>query len=259
MNARQITVLALAVLQWITPSLSTFIDGLNSIGRSVNDVPPPEQPAGYAFGIWFLIFALSLAYAVRQALPSQRDNPVYARIGWLTAGAFAANSVWMVLAQVYGNGWYLVATIWTIWVFAVAATTALLFNAAHRDSFDRWITEPALAILAGWLTAAVWLNTWSFLKLTTVGTFGLEPVPFALAMVAAVIVTAVAVHLWLGRNRWYALTIAWALVAVGVANIDANPWTIATPVFALAVAAIVEAALIQWRGAGEPVAARLAR
>ncbi|MEM1307802.1 MAG: hypothetical protein AAGG99_09765, partial [Pseudomonadota bacterium] len=107
-----------------------------------------------------------------------------------------------------------------------------------------WVTEPALAILAGWLTAAAWLNTSSYLKLTDVGTFGLQPVPFALCVVAAVVVTAVAAHFWLGRNRWYALTLAWALIAVGVANVETHPWMIAAPVFLLGGIALFEAATI---------------
>ena len=241
MRLRQIAVLALAPLQFVTSSLSAFVDGLTPIGRSVNAVPPPEQPAGYAFAIWFVIFALSVVYAARQALPSQRDNPVYARIGWLTAGAFAANSVWMVLAQVYGNGWYLVLTIWIIWAFAVAATAALAGNRAEWDVFDRWVTVPAMSLLGGWLTAAVWLNTSSYLMMTEIGRLGLEPVPFALVVVGAVTLLGGFVHFALGRISWYALTLAWAFAAVGIANLDANPSTIAAPVFGLATLAIAEA------------------
>jgi hypothetical protein len=49
-------------------------------------------PAGYAFTIWSLIFTLSLGYAVWQALPSERENPLLRRVGWLTASVMAATS-----------------------------------------------------------------------------------------------------------------------------------------------------------------------
>jgi hypothetical protein len=54
-------------------------------------------PAGYAFTIWSLIFALSLSYAVCQALPSERESPRLRRVGWLTASAMAATSAWMIV------------------------------------------------------------------------------------------------------------------------------------------------------------------
>jgi hypothetical protein len=46
------------------------------------------EPAGYAFAVWALIFALSLVYAVYGALRANRENPLLRRIGWYTAGAF---------------------------------------------------------------------------------------------------------------------------------------------------------------------------
>jgi hypothetical protein len=65
---------------------------------AVVDVGPrsPVEPAGYAFGIWGPIFALSLGYAVYQARPAQRRNPLLRRIGWWTAGAFLGTGMWSV-------------------------------------------------------------------------------------------------------------------------------------------------------------------
>ena len=69
------------------------------------------EPALYAFTVWALIFALSLVYAVYQALPANRENPLLRRIGWYTAGAFACTGLWSVfvpaqqflLAQAYAR------------------------------------------------------------------------------------------------------------------------------------------------------------
>ena len=52
------------------------------------------EPALYAFTIWGLIFALSLAYAAYQALPSNRHNPLLRRVGPFTAAAFFCTGLW---------------------------------------------------------------------------------------------------------------------------------------------------------------------
>ena len=46
--------------------------GLPFVGNVSDRYPTYVVPAGYAFSIWSVIFALSLAYAVWQALPAQR-------------------------------------------------------------------------------------------------------------------------------------------------------------------------------------------
>ena len=58
--------------------------------QSVVDEEPRSlvEPTPYAFTIWALIFVLSLAYAVYQALPANRDSLVLRRTGWFTAAAF---------------------------------------------------------------------------------------------------------------------------------------------------------------------------
>jgi hypothetical protein len=66
--------------------------------QEVVDEGPPSlvEPAGYAFAIWALIFALSLAYAVYQALPTNRESPLLRRVGWFTATAFFFSGMWSV-------------------------------------------------------------------------------------------------------------------------------------------------------------------
>ena len=55
-------------------------------------------PAGYVFSIWGLISLGLIAYAIYQALPSQRENPRLRAIGWLVVLSGVANSVWIFLA-----------------------------------------------------------------------------------------------------------------------------------------------------------------
>ena len=54
-------------------------------------------PADYVFSIWSVIYVGLIAFAVYQALPSQRDNQRLARIGYLFALSCVANMAWIFL------------------------------------------------------------------------------------------------------------------------------------------------------------------
>src|SRR5918997_10433 len=96
---RQWLNLLLAVAQPVVALLVNLEFSGPSIGAISDRYPTYVVPAGYAFTIWSLIFALSLGYGVWQALPAQRAHPLLRRVGWLTASALAATSLWMLVFQ----------------------------------------------------------------------------------------------------------------------------------------------------------------
>jgi hypothetical protein len=201
---------------------STFPAWLG-VGRPIGQISraegfSPEVPAGYAFGIWGLIFSLTLIYAVRQALPAYRDHELYARIGWATAGASLLNSVWMVLAQTIGNGWWLVIVIWAILACALVAFFGTLALRDKLDKFDQWIVMPMTGGLAAWLSAAVWLNLASYIKQVDPSRLGLSTTMFALAILASATILSWTVLVRACGNLFYGLTTLWALIGIIVAN-----------------------------------------
>ena len=110
---RQILNVLFAMTQVFAPFFSEF----TGIGRTIeaqaaaDPVTNPEVPAGYTFSIWFIIFVLSLIYAIYQVLPHQRENKLFQRIGGLTAISFFLSTAWMLIVQIFGDGWVLVAII----------------------------------------------------------------------------------------------------------------------------------------------------
>ena len=113
----------------------------------------PVTPARYAFIIWSLLFALSAAWGIWQALPAGRESVAARRLGWPLAGVFACSILWMVLSALTGNGWHLVVLMLLTLVCALAA-----FFFARRESSvgwpDHWIIRPLTGMLAGWVSAA---------------------------------------------------------------------------------------------------------
>jgi hypothetical protein len=100
-------------------------------------------------------FLLGLIYAVDQLRPSRAELPLYRRIGWLTAAAFAANTAWSVIAQLEGP------LVFTGLVFLVAAFGSVAAAWRTFRTLDApLVARLAVGTLAGWITVAIFAN-WS--------------------------------------------------------------------------------------------------
>lgn len=112
-------------------------------------------PATYAFGIWGPIYILCGIYAIYQALPAQRENPIFRAIGWWSAGAFLANGVWL---YVYANRQFVLSQVIILAGLIFAGMAYFRFvqhvPAARATSLETLLVGPALGLLFGWLTAA---------------------------------------------------------------------------------------------------------
>ncbi|MDQ3791932.1 MAG: hypothetical protein M3341_04690 [Actinomycetota bacterium] len=128
-----------------------------AVGRVSGENPTLVVPGDYAFVIWTPIFLLALVYAVYQALPSNRENPLLRRVGWFSALTYFSNGVWeilfpareFVLSQVVFVG---------ITGGAIAAFVLVQRGAGWGGWFDRWLVAPAFGLLAGWVTAAFFVG-----------------------------------------------------------------------------------------------------
>ena len=113
------------------------------------------EPALYAFAIWALIFALSLAYAAYGALPANRENPLLRRAGWFTAGAFFCTGMWSVFVPLRQ---FALAQLMLLGIFAflLFAYLRLARYASERGpgAGERWLVALPLGPFLGWVTAA---------------------------------------------------------------------------------------------------------
>ena len=221
-RARQILVLAFAIAQFLAPFFHAATGIGGPIGQRANPggFVPPEQPAGYAFSIWFPIFVLALVYAWHQALPRSAAHPVYRRIGPATAAMFAAGTVWMLWTQIMGSSWALLPMIYTMYGATMLAAARM---GTALDGLPARILPPLLGLQGGWLTAAIVLNTTSVVRGSAAEPFGLDPSLYALATLVPATILALAT-IQAGRaNGWFVGAFVWALVAVGVTNLAIAP------------------------------------
>lgn len=178
----------------------------------------PVTPARYAFIIWSLLFALSIAWGIWQALPAGRDSVPARRLGWPMAGVFAFSILWMVLSALTGNGWHLVV----VMLLTLACALTAFFIARNEPSVgwpDRWLIRPLTGMLAGWVTAATFANIAGAARVSGIisstgaaGTFAAILILLAAAGLALGV-------LWVTKGAiWYAIAFGWAVAAILYAN-----------------------------------------
>ncbi|MGE3961381.1 MAG: hypothetical protein AB7F65_06835 [Dehalococcoidia bacterium] len=204
---------------WIVLFAVIVSVGLNTVAAVVGAqagqerAPTLADPAEYAFGIWGVVFVTNVVFALYQATPSQRTDPLLDRVavpfvvGQLFGALFAVAS----LADSNALG-----QLSTALYFAAAVATYLMLGVGRRD--DGWGRRAAAwlpaSMSAAWLLAATIAVLAGFLQ------NGLEVSPpfgggedWAAVAVGSTAIVAAALLVW-RRDFVFAAVTAWALVAI---------------------------------------------
>jgi hypothetical protein len=168
-------------------------------------------PADFTFSIWSLIYLGYIIYAIAQALPSQREKPIYRQLALPFIAVNLLSVVWLFLFS-YELMALSVLVIFAMLIFSIV----LLHRVEHRHKYSFWLTIP-FSLLSGWLSVAFLANiaTWvasEGYRLTNDATIAL----IVLAALAGVVVN-------LRYRDWiYPLVIAWADFGIWSANRELN-------------------------------------
>ncbi|MGB2894699.1 MAG: hypothetical protein WBB65_00870 [Anaerolineales bacterium] len=171
-------------------------------------------PDGYVFSIWGLIYLGLIAFAIFQALPSQRDNPLLKRISpafWL---ANLANSAWIFL-------WH-----YEFFPLTLLAMGSLLASLLYiyrqislaRSGFERnqkWLIQLPFSIYLGWISVATIANIAQVLFYLDWSAWGLDPAVWTVIMLA-VATTLGLTLLAREHDRAYGLVLIWAFVGIAI-------------------------------------------
>ena len=201
----------------------------DAVGVIAQEYRSPILPASFAFAIWGPIFILCGFYAILQALPAERENPVFRSIGWWTAGAFLANGVW---TYAFTNRQFVLAEGIIVAGLFLAGGAYLRFarTAPKGSATDllNWLVAPALGLLFGWLTAAAVVGMANTLHVLGVTGQSLERVAGALLLFGGLVASVVVLVTRTGPNgAWvsYCAAALWALVAIVVEQRSASALT----------------------------------
>jgi hypothetical protein len=197
-------VLLAALAFAISPFLTADFGGFDPNQFPIPQNDPPVQPAGYAFGIWGLIYAWLIAGAA-YGVWVRRDDPEWQEMRGPLLISLVVGSVWLAVAN--ASPIWATVLIWVMWGTAVLAVQ----RAPYRD---RWLGRAPVGLYAGWLTAASCVS----IGLLLAGYGWMAQVPAALVSLVLALGLSVAVMRTRPDALAYPLGVIWALIAVCVAN-----------------------------------------
>ncbi|MBZ0291150.1 MAG: tryptophan-rich sensory protein [Anaerolineae bacterium] len=206
-----------------------------------NRLPILFVPANYVFSIWGIIYTLLIGFAVYQALPSQKENPVLRRIGYWFALSCAANGVWLILFHYNLFALSMIAMI-VLLVSLIAIYTRIGVGQMKLSTRETWFIHIPFSTYLGWITVATVANASYVLYSLGWDGFGIEGAIWAVIML--VVATALTLTIIFTRSDIaYTAVIVWAFVGI-VSKQTATPLVAGT---AGLMAAVVVIALIVHR------------
>jgi hypothetical protein len=219
------------------------INGLNT-GQISDAFNVYFVPAGYVFSIWGIIYIGLIAYAIYQALPSQKNNPRLQATGWWVVLGGLANSMWIFL-------WHyqqFVATLGAMLILLATLIVTYLRLGTGRvkaSTAETWAVRVPFSVYLGWITVATVANVSDVLDFVGWNRFGISEAAWMVIILGAVLVIAGLMN-FLRRDLAYALVILWALAGIAAKFPQEGIVTIATWVtFGLVALSLAAAFLVK--------------
>lgn len=206
-----LSVLATIIINGLANALP--LNGLNT-GEISDRFQVYFVPAGYVFSIWGLIYLGLIAFAIFQALPTQRQNPRLQATGWWIALGGLTNSIWIFL-------WHYEEFALTLIAMLVLLATLIItylrlgIGQTAVPAVEKWTVHLPFSIYLGWITVATVANITSLLDYLKWNGFGIAPEIWMSIVLAAVLVIAVLMN-FTRRDVAYALVLLWALAGISI-------------------------------------------
>lgn len=207
-----------------------------TIGAVSKDYNTLFTPAGYAFSIWGLIYLFLTGFIVyqgRSLFVKVRDDAFILTTGWWFLVSCIANCAWIV-TWIYGY-----TLLSSIFIFIILLSLLQIVLKNKMELFDAPISVIVFlwwpfVIYSGWITVASIANVSAVLVKYNWDGFGLSPTFWTVLLIVIATIINIVVT-WKRNMREFALVGAWALIAIYVANNDAN----STVAYTALVAAII--------------------
>lgn len=194
-------------------------------------------PAKNAFSIWSVIYIGLVAYAVWQALPSQRANVRQRAIGWWIALTMVLNGLWLVTAQ------FLTLALTVVVMLLLLAALAFTFRRTVVIPRERWtdavLINGVTGLHLGWVTLAAVANISAWLTQIVPQGWADASATFGVAVLIVVGLIGLAIG-WFSRGRLMpAVAISWGLSWVAVGRLTGEPSSDVIGIVAIVVAIVV--------------------
>lgn len=175
-------------------------------------------PARYAFAIWGLIYLGLFSFAIYQALPNQKEKPIFKTISYWLVAASVAQIVWVFVFQLR---FFVASFLVMLLILLPLIRLYVQVNPAEkRVSWrERWFVQIPISIYLGWISVATVVN--GAVALTDLGWIGggLSPAIWTVIMMGVAGAIALWIHFW-NQDLAFAGVFVWALSAIAVRHQD---------------------------------------
>jgi len=233
-----LNILALVLMVGVNILANTLPIAGRNTGEISDTFPVLFTPAGYVFSIWGLIYLGLGAFVILQALPSQRNNARFERIGYLFVANALLNSLWIFLWH------YLLIPLSMLVMVGILITLMMIYQRLETGQTpvskeEKWFARVPFSIYFGWISVATIAN--AAVMLYDLGWRG-QPLTQEIwtALVIAV-ATAIGIFMILKRKEVaFPLVLVWAFIGIFIKQGQVQ----IVPFVALAAAILVALILI---------------
>lgn len=200
-------------------------------------------PAGYVFSIWGIIYIGWIAFAVYQALPTQKESPRLRSLGYLFALSGVFNAAWLFCWH-YNRFGLSVLVMLTLLGLLIASYLRLNVGRTAGSAVAQWCIDVPFGLYLGWISVATIANVSDWLYFVHWNGFGIDPQAWAviLLVVAGVIGGLMALT---RHDAAYLFVLVWAFIGIAFKQAAAplvagSAAVLAVVAFGLALYAVVD-------------------
>lgn len=176
-RVRGFALLSGAIAQIVLGALPPILGWANTMASRSGDNPTLLTPPGFAFAIWGVLFAGALVYSIVHMVQGDRASAGMKRMAWWAAIAFWGNAIWEIHVPL--NGFDLASLIGIAVIFAALLLALREAEADPAASLAGRLVRAPVYGMAGWLTAATFLNLKILAQIEGWPLIGAETVPAA--------------------------------------------------------------------------------
>jgi len=242
---RQIAVISATVFMLIAAVVGIGLLGGTAVQDLQDGALGPDAtvlaPATPAFRIWSVIYLGLIAYAIWQALPSQRSRERQRALGWWVALTAVLNGVWLLAAQFT----ILPVTVLAIVLLLVALAVLLVRTARYprETRLDAVLIDGVTGLHLGWVALATVANTTAWLSRTLPADAGEAAETWGVIVLVVVALIGAALA-WRSGRITPALAMVWGLVWIAVGRLAGEPASVVVGYAALGAAGVVIVAVL---------------
>ena len=240
---RQIVVISATVYMLVAAAVGSGLLGGTAVedlqGGALAEDGSYLAPAGPAFSIWSVIYVLLIAYAVWQALPSQRTSDRQRSLGWWIAATAVLNGTWLVLAQFATLPLTVAGIVALLIVLCVTFVRTVRFPS--QGVLDSLLIDGATGLHLGWVSLATVANTAAWLTAIGPQSWAESADLWGVIVLVVVGILGVAIGWASGWRVAPGLALGWGLSWLAVGRLQNEPPSEVIGVTAIIVAVVVVA------------------